>query len=442
MKKNKVIKTLLALTVAASMVCGCGANGESVTEVNSTVTENSEETVQEATTKEAVEIKVETTQDTAKDDAVKEEATTEDTTEESVDEIIPLSEKEMKDITAMDVVNDMKIGWNLGNTLDATHGGFPKDSDPKRWETCWGNPVTTKELMEAVTAKGFNVIRIPVSWGNHILDDGKYTIVESWMDRVQEVVDYAYNIEGTYIILNAHHEDWYYPYYDNEEKGSAMLKAVWTQIADRFQDYDEHLIFEGMNEPRKVGTDLEWNGGDKEGWDMVNKFNKVFVDTIRSSSGNNPDRILSITGYAADCNKAYKFIEVPENDNKIIVNIHSYSPYDFALNKNGTAVWNNRTQEINELLNNINIKYTMQGIPVTIDEFGAMAKPDAANEAERAAWASYFVTRAKRYGVKCVWWDNGAFTGDGELFGIIDRKTYKWRYESIVDAMMAALEQE
>lgn len=345
----------------------------------------------------------------------------------------------MAAITANDIVSEMKIGWNLGNTLDSTNTYAIKTADPGTWETCWGNPETTKELIKTVIDRGFNVIRIPVSWGDHILVAEDYKIVDSWMDRVQEVVDYAYE-EGVYVILNLHHEEWHMPYYDNQEKASEILQKVWTQIADRFQDYDEHLIFEGMNEPRKKGTQWEWNGGDQEGWDVVNYLNSVFVDTIRNSGGNNPYRILMIPGYAANCWEGIKHVEVPADDNKIIVSVHAYEPYNFALNIQGTKVWNKDTWNIDTIMKNLNDRFISKGIPVIMGEFGAMYKDDPKNLEERAAWAEYYIRAAKKVGIPCCWWDNGAFEGDGELLGLIDRETYEWKYEAVVDGLFKGLE--
>lgn len=344
----------------------------------------------------------------------------------------------MRKVTAKQVAAEMKLGWNLGNTMDARDAKIPKTEEAERWETAWHNPVTTEKLIHTVIDEGFNVIRIPVTWNDHILEEENYKITDSWMNRVQEIVDYAYS-HGAYVILNAHHESWYYPYYENEEKASEMLKRVWEQIAERFADYDEHLVFEGMNEPRKVGTPVEWNGGDAEGWDMVNRYNKVFLETVRNAGGNNPDRILMIPGYAANWQEAVKHIEVPEDD-KVIISVHSYEPYEFALNTNGRGRWENDTHDIDRLFASLNDLFVLKGIPVVIGEFGAMNKPVPGNEADRGAWAEYYVGEAKKIGVPCVWWDNGAFEGDGELFGLIDRKTCEWKYPPVLEGLKKGTE--
>lgn len=346
---------------------------------------------------------------------------------------------EMQALTAKELVAELKLGWSLGNTLDSTSSTLLKASKATAWETAWGNPVTTEELIQAVIDEGFNLIRIPVSWNDHILPGEGYQITESWMDRVQEVVDYAYN-HGAYVILNAHHESWYYPYYDNQEKASEMLEAVWGQIAERFKDYDEHLIFEGMNEPRKIGTPVEWNGGDEEGWEVVDCYNQVFIDTIRSAGGNNPYRILMIPSYAANCWEGMKHLKVPEDD-KLIVSVHAYEPYNFALNINGSGLWKQDTFNIDAIMKSLDELFISKGIPVIIGEFGAMYKDAEGNEEERAAWAEYYVRAAAKLGIPCAWWDNGAFTGSGELFGLIDRRTLEWKYPLVLEGLKKGLEE-
>ncbi len=346
---------------------------------------------------------------------------------------------EMETMTAKEVVAQMKNGWNLGNTMDVQNAGSLNTLSPQVWETGWGNPVTTPELIDAVIEKGFNVIRIPVTWNDHLLVNEDYKIVDSWMDRVQEIVDYAYD-KGVYVIINTHHESWYYPYYDNEEQAAKMLNAVWSQIADRFQDYDEHLLFEGMNEPRKVGTAVEWTGGDKEGWEVVNNLNTVFIETIRNAGGNNPYRILLIPGYGANCWEGIRHLEIPEGDNKIVASVHAYEPYDFALDVKGRGNWNQDTANIDRIMKSLDDLFISKGIPVIIGEFGAMFKPVEGNEADRGEWAKYYVGAAGKLGIPCIWWDNGAFKGSGELFGLIDRSTYEWQYPLVVEGLFKGVE--
>lgn len=343
--------------------------------------------------------------------------------------------KEMRDISSVDLVKEIKIGWNLGNTMDAN------GADTVMAETSWGNPKTTKELIDAVKTAGFNILRIPTTWESHLGPAPDYTIDPAWLDRVQEIVEYGIS-NDMFIIVNAHHEEWYFPSYENADTAKDMLAKVWKQIADRFENYDEHLIFEGLNEPRQKGTNDEWNGGNAEGWDVVNQLNAVFVDIIRSSAGNNPIRHLMVTPYAASSStRAWDTFIVPDDD-KVIVSIHAYTPYNFALNKQGTADWSasnvNDTKDIDNLMISINNKFLSNGIPVILGEFGAMNKND--NVEDRAAWAEYYVSKAQEKGIPCIWWDNGAFYGSGELFGLIDRFFYIWKSPEIIEAMMKVVQ--
>lgn len=340
---------------------------------------------------------------------------------------------EIRDIPSTELVKEIKIGWSLGNTLDST-GGSGVDS-----ETSWGNIVTTKEMITAVKDAGFNIVRIPTTWGIHM--DENNVVDEAWMNRVQEVVDYAYS-QDMFVILNIHHEEWHDPYYETEAEVTEKLKTLWTQIGTRFAGYDEKLIFEGLNEPRKRNTPLEWNGGDDEGREVVNNFNAAFVETIRGLGGNNAKRHLMIPGYAASSSdSALKAIKIPEGDDKIIVSVHAYTPYAFALSDDITARTfspdDTSANDIIYLMDSLKTNFIDKGIPVIIGEFGARSK---ANEEIRGEWATFYVSQAKAIGVPCLWWDNGAFTGTGENFGILNRSTCTWEYPLVVEGLMKGLE--
>lgn len=346
-------------------------------------------------------------------------------------ETTPLS---IRDIPSTELIKELRIGWNLGNTLDAIGGSLLSS------EMSWGNPSTKEEIFLAVKEAGFNIIRIPVSWGNHIGSEPDYVIHSAWLDRVNEVVDYAID-NGLYVILNLHHEEWHFPSYENLKKADQILRKIWLQIAERFKNYDEHLIFEGMNEPRMVDTPLEWTGGNAEAWDVINQLNHAFVQTIRESGGNNSYRHLMIPPYAASSDpKTWSEFIIPEDD-KIIVSIHAYTPYNFALNAKGTDKWNPEnskdTGDIDYLMNNIYNTFISKGQPVIIGEFGAVDKD---NKEDREQWSEYYVRKASEKGIPCIWWDNGAFVGVGELFGILDRRSGEWKYPEVVEALIRGLE--
>ena len=404
--RKRMISYLLCGLLLVTGLCGCGATQQDNNTANITAESQTQSNVEE---------------DANKLEDIMEETVA--TTSGVQDATLTIA-----DITSMELVSDMKIGWSLGNTLDAT-GGLGISSE---WS--WGNPKTTQEMIDAILAQGFNVIRIPVTWQGHFGSAPEYKIQEAWMERVQEVVDYAYN-KGAYVILNIHHEDWHFPSEENKAAASAQLAAIWTQIANHFKDYDEHLIFEGLNEPRKKGTAVEWNGGDREGREVVNHFAQVFVDTVRATGGNNTLRHLMITGYAASSDKkALEAIVLPDDD-KLIVSVHAYTPYNFALNTAGTSTWDieRDTRDIDTVMKTIQDLFISKGIPVIIGEFGAMNKE---NEAERVEWVMYYLTKAMEIGVPCLWWDNNVVSGDGEKFGLLDRRSLTFPYPNLVDAMM------
>eukprot|EP00833_Pecoramyces_ruminatium_P013517 jgi/Orpsp1_1/1187549/evm.model.d7180000058515.1 len=346
----------------------------------------------------------------------------------------------MKEIPSKELLKDIKIGWNLGNALDAhCLDTLDYDQDQLASETCWSNPKATQGLFDKLNGLGFNIFRIPTTWSGHFGDAPDYKISDVWMKRVHEVVDEALKT-GSYAILNIHHETWNHAFQKNLESGKVILEALWKQIAAEFADYDEHLIFEGMNEPRKVDDPNEWNGGDQEGWDFVNEMNTVFLKTIRATGGNNAIRHLMIPSYAASVNdeplEAY-VSNFPMNDDKVIASVHAYVPYNFALNTGEGAEANfTSTNDVDWAMNNIKKHLLERNIPVIIGEFGAMNRE---NELERAKWAEYYVNSATSMGVPCVLWDNGYFQGDGELFGIIDRSTYEVAYPELVNGLMRGL---
>lgn len=345
--------------------------------------------------------------------------------------------QEIRDIPSIELVKEMSIGWNLGNTLDATGTGLES-------EVAWQSTYTNKEMIDLVKNSGFNVLRVPTTWEGHM--DKDWNIDEEWMNRVQEIVDYGID-NDLYVILNIHHEEWHFPSEKNLDTKKAQLKKVWEQIAERFKNYDEHLIFEGLNEPRKKGTAVEWTGGDREGQDVVNQFNALFVETVRNSGGNNPLRHLMIPTYAASsASNAMKAFVMPENDDKLIVSVHAYTPYDFALNTKGTSQWSvdnaGDTNAIDQVFRDIDTYFLSQGYPVIIGEFGSINKLVSTsitgdNLECRIAHAEYYVKKAKEYGVPCVWWDNTGFVGNGENFGLMVRGDTppSWKFPEIVKAL-------
>lgn len=327
----------------------------------------------------------------------------------------------------------MGNGWNLGNSLDC-HGKGSGYSEITDFERLWGNPIVSKAQIDAIKKAGFSSIRIPITWYEHI--DEKGNIDQLWMDRVNEVVDYAID-NKMYVIINTHHENWTFPSKDTRKQSTYLISKIWKQIAERFSNYDSHLIFEGFNEPRLIGTEYEWTAGTSEARKIVNEYNKVFVETVRKVSGNEK-RYLIITPYgsAADLD-AIKALIIPK-DSHIIVGIHAYKPYGFTHDQNGTTNWSSRdkkdTAEIDTIMQNLNQYFIKKGIPVIITEFGCI---DNDNLSDRTEYTKYYVSAARENNIVCFWWDDGAKIGKKEKFGIFDRNTQQFIYPELLKALLS-----
>lgn len=348
---------------------------------------------------------------------------------------------EMRGIPINDLVAEMTTGWNLGNTMDAKGG-----------ETAWGNPVTTHEMIDAIAQAGFNTIRIPTTWDRHFDDENDYQIDPEWMNRVHEVVNYAFD-NDMYVILNCHHEtDWIKPTMDDVDNVLPKFTSMWTQIAESFEQYGDHLLFEGLNEPRIEGGEKEWDGGTADGRQALNILNNAFVETVRATGGNNSSRGLLITTFAAQpVEVTMSELEIP-NDPNIIISLHAYTPYRYTYH-NGEkweafAFDDSIGRDIDQVFDLMDKYFISKNIPVIITEYGAESKvsddsvfPAIRNDDENIKWVTYYLERAKQSGIPCVWWDNGYYYKGNELFGIFDRSDCTWFVPKLVEAIVGVYKQ-
>jgi len=372
-----------------------------------------------------------------------------------------LSGDTLKNADTEAILEDMGLGWNLGNSLDAT-GGSGLDT-----ETSWSNPKTTQALIDKVKSLGFNTVRVPVSWGKHVSGDN-YTIDSAWLARVKEVVDYCYK-NDMYVILNIHHDTkssasasgaGYYPRSSAYSSSEKFVTSVWSQVSEYFKDYDYHLIFETLNEPRLIGTGYEWwfnkwsiPSEVKDAIDCINKLNQKAVDTIRDTGSNNKGRLIMCPGYDASIDGAtvsgFKLpTDISGNKNRIAVSVHAYSPYNFAMNvdtsKGATSTYSSSIKdELQNLFSTLKSNFRDKGIPVVIGEFGST---DKNNTAERVKWATDYTALAKKNNIPCVLWDNNAFAVyngssivlNSEYHGYINRKnnTVTSPAKDVIEALM------
>jgi len=370
-----------------------------------------------------------------------------------------LSGDTLKNADTEAILEDMGLGWNLGNSLDAT-GGSGLDT-----ETSWSNPKTTQALIDKVKSLGFNTVRVPVSWGKHVSGDN-YTIDSAWLARVKEVVDYCYK-NDMYVILNIHHDTkssesasgaGYYPRSSAYSSSEKFVTSVWSQAAEYFKDYDYHLIFETLNEPRLIGTGYEWwfnkwsiPSEVKDAIECINKLNQKAVDTIRDTGSNNRSRLIMCPGYDASIDGAtvsgFKLpTDISGNKNRIAVSVHAYSPYNFAMNvgSGSTSTYTSSIKnELQDLFSTLKSNFRDKGIPVVIGEFGST---DKNNTAERVKWATDYTALAKKNKIPCVLWDNNAFAVyngssivlNSEYHGYINRKnnTVTSPAKDVIEALM------
>lgn len=367
-----------------------------------------------------------------------------------------------EDLNQSQIVEAMGPGWNLGNQLESVTDNVPE-------ETNWGNPVITEKLIQSVKAAGFKSIRIPVSYFAKIDDDKDYTIDSKWLDRVQEVVDYCIK-NDLYAVINIHGDGY------NTIDGSWLLcngkdqteikkkyKKVWKQIAERFKNYDEHLLFESMNEE----FDGSYSEPNKEYYQNINDYNQIFVDTVRKTGDNNTKRWLIIPGWNTNIDYTtgdygfklptdqYRDKSIDKEEQRIMISVHYYSPWNFCGGENGVITqWGNEADDPSKtsttcdetyMKNQLNLMKTTfadKGYPVFIGEYGSIDKTsyDSENEYYRAYFARKLCQLSRKNGCIPMYWDNGYNGVHG--FGLFDRTTCEITQPVIIDAIMEGFGQK
>lgn len=346
------------------------------------------------------------------------------------------------------LVKKINIGWNLGNSLEVPDN-----------ETGWGNPKTTKALIDAVKNAGFNAVRIPCAWDSYA-DQTTYEISAAWLARVKEVVDYCID-NGMYTIINIHWDGGWleeHPLYSYQEAVNKKQKAYWEQIATYFRDYDEHLLFAGTNE-----VHANYNEPTTEHNTVQMSFNQAFVDAVRSTGGKNAYRNLIIQSYNTNIEWAVKYLKMPTDvvANRLILETHYYNPWDFCGQKSsesgvkfhwgkegGYTGVSSYGQEDNVRTQFASLKtnFVDKGIPVIMGEYGAVNRTSAlSTDAEkqkhqesRAYFLKYVTQKMKEYGIAPFYWDNGPTANDG--FGIFNRSNLTVSDQKALDALKQGAE--
>lgn len=438
--KRKVLKSLIALALTVSMLAGCA---QSAVTSGENASGGTSATSQSQNVSGYADIKAEssvtsTASTTAAEHTSKSTESSTDTTKASENKPSQIAGK-MRNITSQQLVEDMTFGWNLGNTLDvcqADRDGDGKinehvEAGEKVDETLWGNPKATKELFTSLKKNGVNAVRIPVTWRDHMDSNGN--IDRKWMDRVQQVVDYAYS-QGMYVIINVHHDGGGDPKFgawiieESQNDYNTFMKKyknVWKQIAERFKNYSDYLIFESMNE---VGFDTLYNKNKADAYNLINKINQDFVDIIRATGGNNAKRHLLIAGYYTDiertCDSLYKMPD--DKAGRCILSVHYYTPWDFCTcDIKHTWGTNSEVWQMETLIGKMKKNFVDKGIPVIIGEYAASGSDLSS--------CIFFIEKLNKlcsdYGIATFIWDSGRQ---------VNRKTYKWRTPQYLEALKRA----
>ncbi|MCQ2597292.1 MAG: glycoside hydrolase family 5 protein [Treponema sp.] len=331
-------------------------------------------------------------------------------------------------------VEKMGIGINLGNTMEATGNWVNKKGGVRAYETCWGSPVITKEIIQGYADAGFKTLRIPVAWSNLMSADGKYTVSPELLNRVQQIVDWTLEC-GMYPLVNEHWDGgWWEQFPSKKEESMKHYKAIWTAVLERFKDYDERLVLESLNE--EGGWNSLWNryggttGKDKS-YALLNEINQTFVDMARASGGYNATRLLLIAGYQTDIGLTCDPLFVmPEDPAKMCaVSVHYYTPSNFAILDKDADWGKNRTtwgtpKDVTELAMNMKkMKTTFvdKGIPVIIGEYGCPTKNKEQESIQN--YVRLVALHAYKNGMCPVLWDIQKKGTAEDPFSHYDRRT-------------------
>ena len=342
-------------------------------------------------------------------------------------------------LTALEATRLMGNGINLGNTLEACDNNVGiKTNTPLSYETHWGQPKTTQAMIDGMKAAGFDTIRIPVAWMTNAthLYEGDYTIDADYMDRVEEVVRYARKA-GMYVIINDHWDGGWYGMFGSESAETRALameayKGMWQQIAERFRDYSDYVIFESANE--ELGGRFDENSplycsdsvvtylNDDERYALTNEINQTFVDVVRATGGNNATRFLLIAGYSTDINQTCDDrFQMPKDtaDSKLMVSVHYYDPWSYcgASSAVSATKWGKVSdyEYMDQQLAKMT-KFTEAGYGVVIGEYGALPCSDGLKD-NTLAYHTAFLDACTKYNLtNCLWDCSGLYKRVSQTF--------------------------
>ena len=335
-----------------------------------------------------------------------------------------MTENDSNDLTSLEVSKLMGNGINLGNTMEAFgRNEIGLTAEISAYETIWGQPITTREMIEGMKAAGFDSIRIPVAWTNTMdYENDDFTIRPEHLDRVEEIVNYALDAD-MYVIINDHWDGGWWGMFGSStdatrEKAMDLYKAMWSQVSERFKDYSYKLILESANEElgsRLNDRDVARDSGalsEDETYEMTNLINQTFVDLVRATGGKNADRFLLIAGYNTDIEKTVDDrFKMPTDTatEKLLLSVHYYTPWAYT-GTTGVATWGTESHYnmMNDQLKKMT-KFTEQGYGVVFGEYAVLTKNDGSLKNNTLEFTKNFLENCDFYGYVPMLWDTNAF---------------------------------
>lgn len=352
--------------------------------------------------------------------------------------------------TAVQLAANINLGWNIGNSLEATGG-----------ETAWGNPETSKALIDLIKQNGFNAVRIPCSWNQNMENSTTAEIKASWLNRVKEVIQYCID-NDMYVLINIHWDGGWLENNvteDKQEENNDKQKAFWQQIATHLRDFDEHLLFAGTNEP---------NVEDATQMAVLNSYHQTFIDAVRATGGKNAYRTLVVQGPSTDIEKTNNLMTTLPTDSatdRMMVEVHYYTPYQFCLMEedagwgnmfyywgNGyhsttdttrNATWGEES-DVDDNFAKMKVQFVDKGIPVILGEYAVSRRTSLSGDhlelhlASRAYYLKYITKQAKANGLIPFYWDAGGLGNNGS--GIFNRDDKTIFDQQALDGLLEGLE--
>lgn len=421
MKKRKVLLSLLlSLVMMCGCLTGCGGSSETNNDSGSKVQES-------AAGDENIGTDDSVAGNVAESGTVTEDVGPEKVLHKSANGIDTYDNGYMREnLTSLELVKLMGNGTNLGNTMEACNTNEGRTTDrTSYYETMWGQPVTTQEMIDGMKAAGFDTIRIPVAWmtnGTDLYFNGNYEIYDAHLDRVEEIINYALNA-GMYVIVNDHWDGGWLGMFgsknpETRELAMTMYKSMWTQIAERYKEYSDYLIFEGANE--ELGDSLNdrrfcqdsGSLSEDEIYETANRINQAFVDAVRATGGNNEKRFLLIPGINTNIAKTCdnRFVMPKDDANRLLISVHYYDPWSYCGDGTSTVKWGTKKdlQTMYETLTEMT-KFTKQGYGVVIGEYGVLQNEDGSLRENLTTYHTFFLDLCDTYGFTSCLWDCSGF---------------------------------